>query len=620
MNTENFLRNHGRVIQPVADALVWAVSILFVTALGYDLDRRYTFTLGLLEIVGIAIASQILLGIAIPLYRIRWKKASFEEFVALAATVTDVTVVVLLANVLALHHAVPTRSLLASGAVAFVGTAGIRASWRAAREYRVQGVRRAKRAIVLGAGEGGEQVIDALRSSYSPYLAVGLLDDDPAKRHAQIRDLRVSGGREQLTELARRVRADTLIVAIPSADSQLVRELSDEASSADLEIRVLPPPSELLKNPSVEVTDIRPISEIDLLGRHTIETDVDSIAHYLTGRRVLVTGAGGSIGSELCRQIQRFSPTTLAMLDRDESGLQELQLSIEGRALLDKRNLIVCNIQDVPALRAAFEEQRPEVVFHAAALKHLPLLEMWPAEAVKTNVIGTLNVLSAALEFGVERLVNISTDKAADPTSVLGYTKRIAECLTATMATRANRAYLSVRFGNVLGSRGSVLTTFRAQIEAGGPVTVTHPDVTRYFMTVQEAVQLVVQAGAIGDNGEVLVLDMGSPAKIADVARRLVDEVDPSIDIVFTGLRAGEKLHELRLGSAELDNRPRHPLISHVRAPHIDIEALARIDLSASRISIQEALKALSTSPVADVGKRETPSAAPLNGSPTRVR
>jgi FlaA1/EpsC-like NDP-sugar epimerase len=620
VDVEKLLRLHRRLIEPAIDAVVWSGSLLFVTALGYDLDRRYTFTLGLLKVIGIAVAAQVTIGWAVPLYRIRWKKASFEEIVALAATVTDVTVVVLLANVLFLQHAVPTRSLLAAGAVAFVGTAGVRASWRIAREYRVQGLRRAKRAIVLGAGEGGEQVIDALRSHYSPFLAVGLLDDDPGKRHTQIRHLRVSGGREQLAELAKKVKADTLIVAIPSADSRLVRELSDQASSVGLEIRVLPPTSELLPKPSVEVTDIRPISERDLLGRHTIETDVESIAGYLTGRRVLVTGAGGSIGSELCRQIHRFSPATLAMLDRDESGLQELQLSIEGRALLDQRNLIVCNIQDVPALRAVFGEQRPEVVFHAAALKHLPLLEMWPAEAVKTNILGTMNVLSAALEFGVERLVNISTDKAADPTSILGYTKRIAERLTATFATQSDRAFVSVRFGNVLGSRGSVLTSFRAQIEAGGPVTVTHPDVTRYFMTTQEAVQLVVQAGAIGDSGEVLVLDMGSPAKIADVARRLVGEAGRPIDIVFTGLRPGEKLHELRLGLSEADIRPKHPLISHVLTPRIDVEMLSTIELTASPSAIREMLENLCDSPAANADVWLNAQAQTLDHSTSRAR
>jgi FlaA1/EpsC-like NDP-sugar epimerase len=386
-------------------------------------------------------------------------------------------------------------------------------------------------------------------------------------------------------------------VAIPSASSGLIRVLSDQATRAGLDIRVLPQTSELLQQPSVRVSDVRTVTERDLLGRHVIETDVEAIAGYITGRRVLVTGAGGSIGSELCRQIHRFTPAKLVMLDRDESGLHELQLSMEGRALLDKRTLVVCNIQDVDALDDVFREHRPEVVFHAAALKHLPLLEMWPAEAIKTNVIGTRNLLAASMKFGVGRLVNISTDKAADPVSVLGYTKRIAERLTSATTAPAGAVYMSVRFGNVLGSRGSVLITFRAQILAGGPVTVTDPDVTRYFMTVQEAVQLVIQAGAIGGSGEVLVLDMGSPARIAEVARRLVEESNRPIEILFTGLRPGEKLHEVLFEEGEPDIRPQHQLISHVQVPPIDTALIGRLDLSAPPETLKDQLALVSRSP-----------------------
>ena len=262
------------------------------------------------------------------------------------------------------------------------------------------------------------------------------------------------------------------------------------------------------------------------------------------------------------------------MVDRDESALHAVQLLLEGRALLDSRNLVVCDIRDNARLHAVFAEHRPEVVFHAAALKHLPLLEMHPSEALKTNVYGTYNVIEAARGSGVDRFVNISTDKAADPTSVLGYTKRIAEKLTAKAAHDSTGTYLSVRFGNVLGSRGSVLTAFRSQVAAGGPVTVTDPEVTRYFMTVEESVQLVIQAGAVGDDGEALVLDMGQPVKIDDVARRLAAESERPIDIVYTGLRQGEKLHEVLLGADEIDRRPAHPLISHVSVPPLGVRTV----------------------------------------------
>jgi FlaA1/EpsC-like NDP-sugar epimerase len=324
----------------------------------------------------------------------------------------------------------------------------------------------------------------------------------------------------------------------------------------------------------VSTSDIRPVTHADLLGRHEVDTDVESIAGYVTGKRVLVTGAGGSIGSELSRQLYRFAPASLVLLDRDESALHAVQLSIEGRALLDSRNLVVADIRDRDRVLAVFEEHRPEVVFHAAALKHLPLLEMHPVEALKTNVWGTQNLVDAAIATGVEKFVNISTDKAADPCSVLGYSKRLAERLTATASDHDGAVFLSVRFGNVLGSRGSVLTAFAAQIEAGGPITVTHPDVTRYFMTVEEAVQLVIQAGAVGRDGEALVLDMGEPVKIDDVAKRLIGEADRPIEIVYTGLREGEKLHEVLFGADERGERPCHPRISHVSVPPLSVDHL----------------------------------------------
>ena len=294
---------------------------------------------------------------------------------------------------------------------------------------------------------------------------------------------------------------------------------------------------------------------------------------------MLITGAGGSIGSELARQVHRFEPSALGLLDRDENGLHATQLSIQHRALLDDENTILASIRDPQRMREVFEAFQPDIVFHAAALKHLPLLEKFPAEAAKTNVFGTLNVLEAARAVGVNVFVNISTDKAADPISVLGYSKRITERLTAAIGAESEGTYVSVRFGNVLGSHGSVLHSFAAQIADGGPVTVTHPDVTRYFMTIPEAVQLVLQAAAVGDDGEVLVLDMGEPVRIADVAEYLIAQSGQEIPILFTGLRPGEKLDEDLLGTGECDVRPSHPLISQVPVPPLWPSMLERLDL-----------------------------------------
>ena len=316
---------------------------------------------------------------------------------------------------------------------------------------------------------------------------------------------------------------------------------------------------------------IRDVTEADLLGRRIIDTDLESIAGYLNGKRVLITGAGGSIGSELARQVFRFNPAELIMLDRDESALHGTLLSITGKAMMSDEDTVLCEIRDLEAIRKVFRERRPEVVFHAAALKHVPMLERFPDEAYKTNVLGTKNVLESAAEFGVERLINISTDKAADPINVLGLSKRVGERMTSTVGDTSGRPYVSVRFGNVLGSRGSMLVTFRNQIEQGGPVTVTHPDATRYFMMIEEAVALTIQAGAIGTCGEVLVLDMGEPIRIRDVAEMLVRRSGRNIRIEYTGLRPGEKVHEALFGAGENDTRTSHPAISHAKVPGIDL-------------------------------------------------
>jgi FlaA1/EpsC-like NDP-sugar epimerase len=582
------------IILPVLDAGIWALALVVATLLRYQLNTDDSLTGGLLASVAIAIAAQLGIGFGTIFYRARWKVASFEEMAVLAFIIAATTEVVLIADFAFLHHSVPTSAILGAGAFAFIACAGYRGAWRLWHEFQIQTAPRAERVIVFGAGSGGQQVIDVLAAGdNSPFTAVGLLDDDPRKRHVRLRHLQVAGGRDSLKAVSERVKATMLIVAVPSATSELIRELSGLAVDCGLDVRVLPPVEDLLVVSKVSLSDIRPVTEVDLLGRHQIDTEVELISGYLSDRRVLVTGAGGSIGSELCRQIAQFAPAELVMLDHDESGLHGTQLSIDGRALLSTRSLVVCDIRDRVALQEAFLEHRPEVVFHAAALKHLSLLEMWPAEAIKTNVVGTRNVLDAAELVGSVMFVNISTDKAADPCSVLGYTKRVAERITAATAAESNGAYLSVRFGNVLGSRGSVLTTFRAQVKAGGPITVTHPDVTRYFMTVEEAVQLVIQAGAVGRTGEVLVLDMGNPVRINEVAERLASEAPDTVEIVYTGLRPGEKLHEDLFGIGEVDDRPVHPLISHVRVPPLDSEGYAKLTGPATSADLKVMLQVM---------------------------
>lgn len=310
-----------------------------------------------------------------------------------------------------------------------------------------------------------------------------------------------------------------------------------------------------------------------LLGRNPINTNADGT--YLTGKRVLVTGAGGSIGSLLCQHITQFDPAELTMLDRDESALHALQLTMTGRAMLDDGTMVLADIRDYQRIKTIMAQRRPDIVFHAAALKHQPLLEQYPGEAWKTNVVGTHNLLCAANHADVQVVVNISTDKAADPTCVLGMSKRIAERLVAWWAPAR---YVSVRFGNVFGSRGSVMDTFMAQLGAGMPLTVTGPGVTRYFMTGHEAVSLVIHAGAIGRPMDVLVLDMGEPVLIEDIATRLISVFGTNTKIEYTGLRPGERTTERRIGAGEPDERPLHPLISQVTTPTLPSALLATVN------------------------------------------
>ena len=573
------LTRYRTFLQILYDGACWAIGLTLATTLRYDFTVEPGDFTGVLQIFPLVLAAQVAAGLLFGMYRGRWQFGSFDEVLALGQGVLLSATAAFVANVFFDPLLLPRSVPVGAGVVALVLMFAGRYAWRLANERRRRPTATdCDRLLIFGAGEAGSQVIRSLLSNPEGcYIPVALLDDDPAKKNLRIQGVPVVGDRSRIATAAVDYKADALLIALPSAGSQLVAELSELAVSSGLPVKVLPPVQDLLGG-QVDASDIRDITAADLLGRHEIHTDLDSIAGYLTGKRVLVTGAGGSIGSELCRQIYRFAPRELVMLDRDESALHAVQLSISGRALLDTSDVVLLDLRDHTAVRRFMAQRRPQVVFHAAALKHLPILERHPMEAVKTNVWATLNLLEAAVETGVERFVNISTDKAADPCSVLGYTKRITERLSAYMAGEGSTVCLSVRFGNVLGSRGSVLTTFQAQIDRGGPLTVTHPEVTRYFMTVEEAVQLVVQAGAIGRSGEVLVLDMGEPVRIDEVARLLASRSERRITLHYTGLRGGEKLHEVLFAEDESDIRTEHPLISHVPVPPLSPALVRDID------------------------------------------
>lgn len=546
------------------DAGVWAVALPIASLIRLDFDPTRVAP----AVVGLAIllaaALQAVSGWIFGLYRYRHPYGSRHDAHSLMMVVSSVGVTIAIGRLLMppsddVPRSVPFIGLL----VAFVLMAGVRLLHRSIRERDNRPGETAAPALVYGAGHLGQHVIQQMiRDRFSPFRPVGVIDDDPRLQEFRVEGVRVLGGRADLIRAAQETGAEILIFAIARADAELLRNASDVADSAGLRLLVLPLLADVLEG-HAQLGDLRDVSIDDLIGRRPVDTEMESIAHYVTGKRILVTGAGGSIGSELCRQLWRFSPSEVLMLDRDESGLHGTQMSVFGHGLLDTNDVILADIRDKETLTHIFMERSPDVVFHAAALKHLPMLEQYPEEAWKSNVLGTLNVLEASRDAGVPTLVNISTDKAADPTSFLGRSKRIAEQLTAWVAQDSGLNYLSVRFGNVIGSRGSMLPTFLAQIEAGGPVTVTDPEVTRYFMTIPEACQLVIQAAAIGRPGEVLVLDMGQPIRILDVAERMIAMSGKQIDITFTGLRHGEKLHETLIDVGETDERPFHPSISH---------------------------------------------------------
>jgi len=532
-------------------------------------------------------------GLLAGLYRSRYQRGSLDEVVGVcgAALMTGASLAALTAFLIPGQQA-PLATVAGAAVFAVLAMLGARYVLFAVRQ-RIRTPAEAATAvkvIVFGAGAAGSQLTHSLLSHPgAEYRPVAILDDDPAKRRLRIHGVPVVGDRSAMAQAAAKTGAAVLVIAIARASGTAIRDLTAEAERCGLVPKVIPTIAELLSGVA-RIEGVRDPRISDLLGRRPVQTDVASVAGQFAGQRILVTGAGGSIGSELCRQLHRFGPAELIMLDRDESALHAVQLALHGRALLDSDGSVLADIRDARRVRQVFDQFRPQIVFHAAALKHLPLLERYPAEALKTNVWGTCTVLEAAAASGVESFVNISTDKAADPVSVLGYSKRAAERLTAHMAGRAAGTYLSVRFGNVLGSRGSVLTALSAQVAAGGPVTVTHPDVTRYFMTADEAVQLVLQAAVIGRDGEVLVLDMGEQIRIADMARRLVAAVPRQVDIVYTGLRPGEKLAEDLLGRGEKDERPYHPLIRHVPVAPLPPDAVLGLDPADGLAGLRAAL------------------------------
>lgn len=443
-----------------------------------------------------------------------------------------------------------------------VFVSGVRLFTRLIREMsKIDLSQKKKKTIIIGAGDAGVLTLKECQNNPAMDLeVVGFIDDDHAKRGHSIYGVKVFGSRKIIPDIVANFEVEEIILAIPSVKGDAIRDILFYCEQTDAKIKIIPGLDKILSG-HLEVKP-RAIKPEDLLGRKVVEIDGSEINSYIQNKRILVTGAGGSIGSELCRQIARFSPERMIFFDNHENYVYYLGVEFNTKFRHIKYNTVIGDIKDINTLKHIFSKYKPNIVFHAAAHKHVPLMEENPAAAVKNNIIGTRNLIYAANHYNVERFVLISTDKAVNPTSIMGATKRIAEKILQAKSKKSKTKFMAVRFGNVLGSSGSVIPLFKKQIEEGGPVTVTHPDVKRYFMSIPEAAILVLQAGAIGSGGEIFILDMGEQIKIIDVAKNLVAlsglKLGKDIEIEFIGLRPGEKLYEEMILNMEEDKVTKH--------------------------------------------------------------
>lgn len=507
------------------------------------------------------------------MYAQYWQYASIEELSRLILSVTSGTIIAtiftagilwLLPTNYSFPRSIPVIFILLAIAVTTVPRLTIRAitTYRKTNAYNGS----CRNVLIIGAGEAGVMIARELqRADDINIRAIGFIDDDARKHNMNIRGLPVLGNRDDIPTLAKIHHIDQVIIAMPAASGKNIREIIRICETAKVEAKTMPGLYELIDG-SITINQLRDVQIGDLLRRKPIQTDVTAVSQLLKGKTILVTGGGGSIGSELCRQIIHSKPEQLILLGHGENSIFEIYHELLRRKLDGVTiTAVIADTRFPDRINAIFAEHQPNIVFHAAAHKHVPLMERNPSEAISTNVIGTQNLLHAALAVGVDRFIMISTDKAVNPTSVMGSSKRAAELLVHHAAEESKRPFAAVRFGNVLGSRGSVVLTFQKQIATGGPVTVTDPDMRRFFMTIPEAVQLVLQAAVLADGGEVFLLDMGEPVKIVDLARDLIElsgmVVGRDIDIEYSGMRPGEKLFEELFIEGEKYERTKHEKI-----------------------------------------------------------
>jgi len=536
---------------------------------GFEELPRYAGALLVFTLIGLV--ARLLVFWRAGLYGRYWRYASVDEIAlivlaAAAATAMNTLLFFTLRFLpLSLSPQLPRSIPLIDGMLTLIVVGGIRFGARLAERWRRRGHPGGKRILIIGAGNAGRMIVREMQAN--PHLGLeplGFIDDDPAKQGLKIQGLPVVGDREHIPEAVRDYKVSQAIIAMPTAPGKTIRRFVEQCKEAGVETKTIPGVYELLSG-QVSVNQVRNVEIEDLLRREPVEIEADEVARMVRGKRVLVTGAGGSIGLEICKQVAQHGAAELVLLGHGENSIFRAMRDLAAEHPDMTLHPVIADIRDRPRLEAVFRHHQPCIIFHAAAHKHVPIMECNVEEAVSNNVLGTKCLIEVAESADVERFVLISTDKAVNPCSVMGATKRVAELLMEAVAARNGRIFVAVRFGNVLDSRGSVVRIFREQIARGGPVTVTDPDMRRYFMTIPEAVQLVLQAAAIGQGGEVFVLDMGEPVAIVDLAHDLIRlsglEVGRDIDIEFIGTRPGEKLFEELFADGEVYHRTHHEKI-----------------------------------------------------------
>jgi len=578
--------NRHALWQIATDSGIVAAAWVLAWMLRFDQGRPVYYDRYLdWQIVLVVVAIQVVVFALAGFYNRFWRYVSTRDMWSAARGVSlAVLATFVVFTLFELHPArVPTGVWFIDLLLCLALVAGSRLLARTLLERPLPGqvVARGKEALIVGAGDAAQLVIkEMLRNPGLGYTPIGIVDDDPRKRNMRLHGIRVLGVISDLPRLIRDRRPDEILIAIPSASGEVRGRIVETARAAGLSVKTLPGLTELVSGDRDLTTQLRPVEVEDVLGREPIEVDLPSIAGYVTSEVVMVTGAGGSIGSELCRQLSRLGPARLVMVDHSEPALFEVDRELTRERKFVAGVPVVADVKDGVKMRQVFDKYRPAVVFHAAAYKHVAMMEANPIEAVRNNTLGTRVVADVAVEYGAKRFVLVSTDKAANPKTVMGQSKALAEWIVETWGHRADvtTRFVAVRFGNVLGSSGSVVPIFRRQIARGGPVTVTHPEMTRFFMTIPEAVQLIVQAGAIGGRGQVYVLDMGEPVRIVDLAEKMIrlsgKEPGREIVIEYVGPAPGEKLHEELVGDGEAVTPSRHPKIDLITRPPVDSEWL----------------------------------------------